>query len=151
VRITIKDKEILKLNSKKPASTAAVSSELDVTTFKVKADPSCNSDRINVKADQQEGAFVFTCVASKFDTEVRVTIAGRKLTFHLTHSFDDVENGEEVVRTVKAKQTFTLPMDVALESFQILPDPAGQKLKVLKDSPKSSKVGGTYTIPIHSI
>lgn len=82
-------------------------------------------------------SILFKCVPSKYDTEVKVVISGKRLAFHTTHSFDDKdESGEAVVRTIKSTQTFTLPWAVSLDLISFVPvQNEGQHVKVMKPLP----------------
>jgi chemotaxis protein histidine kinase CheA len=122
---------------KKPGAEIDDTQEHTVTTFTVPADPHTEETKVTVKPEQRPDCILFKCVPSKFETEVKVVISGKRLAFHTTHSFDDKdESGEAVVRTIKSTQTFTLPWAVSLDLISFVPvQNEGQHVKVMKPLP----------------
>jgi len=107
-----------------------------VTTFIVPPQLSTDEAKITIKPEQLPDCIMFKCVPSKYSTEIKLVISGKKLAFHCTHSFDDTdETGEAVVRTIKATQTFTLPWSVAIEQITLVPSEIEPQIKVLKPLP----------------
>jgi len=114
-----------------------------VTTFIIPANSATQESKVAIKPEQRNDCILFKCVSSKYDTEVKVIISGKKLAFHNSHSFDDKdETGEAVVRTIKSTQTFTLPWSVSMDLITIIPaGNDGHQVKVMK--PASVQVSET--------
>jgi hypothetical protein len=73
-----------------------------IATFVVPGDKSTTSEKLTVKANQEDDHFAFVPTAAKFSTDVSVALEGTKLTFeNLTHQSDG--------RTIKFTQAFNLP------------------------------------------
>jgi hypothetical protein len=110
--------------------------EHTVSTFIVSANASTSESKVNIQPEQRPDCILFKCVPSKHNTEIKLVIAGKKLAFHCTHSFDDVdETGEAVVRTLKSTQTFTLPWAVSLDLITLIPSETEPQVKVMKPLP----------------
>jgi len=64
-----------------------------------------SADKIKINPEQTEQAFIFTPVASKYQTEVTVVLEGSKLIYNNTYTFQD---GSQL-KTMNLTQTFNLP------------------------------------------
>eukprot|EP01122_Echinamoeba_exundans_P004807 TRINITY_DN15036_c0_g1_i1.p1 TRINITY_DN15036_c0_g1~~TRINITY_DN15036_c0_g1_i1.p1 ORF type:complete len:756 (+),score=213.95 TRINITY_DN15036_c0_g1_i1:314-2269(+) len=124
------------------AAPAAGASSGEVGRFRVAADSSKTNDKIAVQPAQTSDHFAFSCDSSKYDTDVVVSLDGRKLTFAAQYSFDTVVDGEEVVKTVKANSAFTLPFDATMAQIELVPNGTkGSTVKVFKVAPAGSSSG----------
>lgn len=111
----------------------------EVGRFRVPADPSKSNDKVSVQPTQSSDFFSFSCESSKYDTDVVVSIDGRKLTFAAQYSFDTAIDGEEVVKTVKSNSAFSLPFDVTIPQIELTPVPGkGALVKVFKVASNTS-------------
>jgi len=75
-----------------------------VTNYRVSANQSTGSDKIKIEHSQGSDHFLFTPVASKYDTDVEVVLETGKLVFNSVYSLQ--EGG--VVKTMTLTQTFNL-------------------------------------------
>jgi len=87
--------------------------EVQIASFQVPANNSTTSPKLKVNASQDYEHFLFTCVASKYDTQVIVVIDDSKLIYKCVHEEDHV--------TVHLTQTFQLPFQIATNNLEIIP------------------------------
>jgi HSP20 family molecular chaperone IbpA len=137
----------LKKASASAAPTAGAAASGEVGRFRVAADSSKTNDKIAVQPAQTSDHFAFSCDSSKYDTDVVVSLEGRKLSFAAQYSFDTVVDGEEVVKTVKANSAFTLPFDATMAQIELVPNGTkGSTVKVYKVAPAGASSGASAII-----
>jgi len=87
--------------------------EVQVASFQVPANYSTTAPKVKVQASQDYEHFLFSCVPSKYDTQVLVVIDDSKLVYKCVHEEDHV--------TVHLTQTFQLPFQIDTNKLEIMP------------------------------
>eukprot|EP01121_Diplochlamys_sp_Union-15-3_P013555 TRINITY_DN4219_c0_g3_i2.p1 TRINITY_DN4219_c0_g3~~TRINITY_DN4219_c0_g3_i2.p1 ORF type:complete len:278 (+),score=63.48 TRINITY_DN4219_c0_g3_i2:654-1487(+) len=145
----------LVIKIKNSAGSGGTSGEVEVSNLLLAKNPSSAATRVQVHTGQSGSTFVFTLEPSKYDTNVRAVLEGRNLTFNLQHTESAIdEDGDEVEKTIKAKQAITFPIDVSPQNFQVINESNGNlTLKVSQDIKSGSATSNSATrvIPIKSI
>jgi len=105
--------------ARSPASSSSSDGGESMATFTLQPDHGTRNEKIKVDVQQNQDFYLFSCVASMYETDVDVILEVNKLMFKSKYTVEDQNQGH--ITTYRYTQTFQLPFTPRRDDFRFTP------------------------------